>query len=184
MSGDRRIARSPSRWDYSSWCCSESSSAAPARLRVRVSPPELCASVWLVSGSAAFSSPPTSLGSGHATGTKTGRYSARALFRLSVACWWRTTMRADFQPHLRMTSRVLLTASEAHLHLGILRVNKVHGQTTKHIEDLRGIKCATRPTMRASTGDHSCYLRRWVRFRATASLMSALNVRSLIFSPS
>ena len=31
---------------------------------------------------------------------------------------------------------------------------------------------------------HALYLRRGVRFRATASLMSALNARSLIFSPS
>lgn len=34
--------------------------------------------------------------------------------------------------------RQLLTASESHLHLGILRVNKVHGQTTKPAEHLWG----------------------------------------------
>ena len=48
------------------------------------------------------------------------------------------------------------------------------------------IRCATRPRMRHVKHGryHAPYLRRGVRFRATASLMSALNARSLIFSPS
>ena len=48
------------------------------------------------------------------------------------------------------------------------------------------VRRATRPTMRRVKHGryHALYLWRGVRFSATASLMSALNARSLIFSPS
>src|SRR3984957_2710014 len=45
MSG-KRICRSS--WDYSSPCCSQSCSGSPAKLRVRVPPPELSSSFSLV----------------------------------------------------------------------------------------------------------------------------------------
>ena len=47
----------PSSWDYSNWCCLESSSGATARLRVRVSPPEQSSSFVLVSGGRSSTSP-------------------------------------------------------------------------------------------------------------------------------
>jgi len=49
-----------SSWDYSSRCCSESSSRGSARLRVRVSPPEHPSSFSLVSDSRSSTSPSTS----------------------------------------------------------------------------------------------------------------------------
>ena len=66
------------------------------------------------------------------------------------------------------------------------RVRGSEGSKRPTLPACGAIRCATRPRMRHVKHGryHAPYLRRGVRFRATASLMSALNARSLIFSPS
>jgi len=60
MIGYRRYVREPSRCTYSSGCWYSPCSRGPARLRVRVSPPELSSSSALVRGRRSSTSPLTS----------------------------------------------------------------------------------------------------------------------------